>query len=210
MEPIILIGGGGHCVSCIDVVEQTGLYKILGILDLPEKLGRKVLNYTIIGTDNDIEHFLSECPNFLITVGQIKTSSIREKILQKVIQAGGNLPVIISPFAHVSSYSRIGTGSVIMHHALINADVSIGICSVINTKSLIEHEAKIGDFCHISTGSIINGQVEIGNCCFIGSNTIVTNNIGIVANTIIGAGSVVMESIKMPGTYIGQPLRKIH
>jgi len=36
MKPIILIGGGGHCLSCIDVIEQTGLYQIIGILDLPD------------------------------------------------------------------------------------------------------------------------------------------------------------------------------
>ena len=35
-EEIILIGGGGHCKSCIDVIEQEGKYQIAGIVDLPE------------------------------------------------------------------------------------------------------------------------------------------------------------------------------
>lgn len=34
-EQIILIGGGGHCKSCIDVIEQEGKYQIAGIVDLP-------------------------------------------------------------------------------------------------------------------------------------------------------------------------------
>ncbi len=29
MKEIILIGGGGHCKACIDVIEQTGFYNIL-------------------------------------------------------------------------------------------------------------------------------------------------------------------------------------
>ena len=33
MKPIILIGGGGHCISCIDVIEMTKEFSILGIID---------------------------------------------------------------------------------------------------------------------------------------------------------------------------------
>ena len=209
MRPIILIGGGGHCISCIDVVEQTGLYQIIGILDLPEKLGQKVLNYSVIGTENELERFLPVCSDFLITVGQIKSSELREIIFHKVIKAGGNLPVIISPFAFVSPNARIEEGSIIMHHALVNSGAIVGQGCILNTKSLIEHEAEIGNFCHISTAAVINGQAKVGDFCFIGSNSVVSNNTHITANTIIAAGSQVLKSIETPGTYIGQPLRKI-
>lgn len=209
MKPIILIGGGGHCISCIDVVEQTGLYQIIGILDLPEKLGQKVLNYSFIGTENELERFLPECSDFLITVGQIKSSELREIIFHKVINAGGKLPVIISPFAYVSPNARIAEGSVIMHHAIVNSGAIVGKGCILNTKSLIEHEAEIGNFCHISTAGVINGQAKVGDFCFVGSNTVVSNNIHITANTVIAAGSQVLKSIESSGTYIGQPLRKI-
>ncbi|OFY38955.1 MAG: acetyltransferase [Bacteroidetes bacterium GWF2_40_14] len=209
MKPIILIGGGGHCISCIDVIEQTGLYQIIGILDLPEKFGEKVLNYSVIGTDNILEHFLSDCSDFLITVGQIRSSALREKLYQKVKNAGGNLPVIISPIAHVSNYASIEEGTIVMHHALINAGATVGKGCIINTKALIEHEAFIGNFCHISTAAIVNGQANISESCFIGSNTVIANNTNVTANTVIAAGSQVLKSIENPGTYIGQPLRKI-
>jgi len=29
---LILIGGGGHCKSCIDVIERQGKYRIAGII----------------------------------------------------------------------------------------------------------------------------------------------------------------------------------
>ena len=53
---LILIGGGGHCKSVIDVAESAG-YNILGILDMPEEVGKSVLNYTVIGTDDDIPQY---------------------------------------------------------------------------------------------------------------------------------------------------------
>lgn len=209
MKPIILVGGGGHCISCIDVIEQTGLYQIIGILDIPEKLGEKVLNYPVIGTDNELERFLPDCTDYLITVGQIKSSALREKLFQKIKMAGGNLPVIISPIAHVSRYANIDEGTIVMHQALINAGASVGKGCIINTKALIEHEAVIGSFCHISTAAIVNGQVNIGDCCFVGSNTVIANNTTVVADTVISAGSQVLKNIELPGTYISQPLRKI-
>ena len=40
-DKIILIGGGGHCKSCIDVIEQEGRFTIAGIVDMPEKSSTK-------------------------------------------------------------------------------------------------------------------------------------------------------------------------
>ncbi len=207
-QPIILAGGGGHCISCIDVIEQTGLYEIIGILDQPEKKGLNVLGYTVIGTDDDIPIWIAKCPNFLITVGQIKSSRIRQNIFEKIKNAGGQLPVIISPTAHVSSHVTIEEGTIIMHQALVNAGAGIGKACIVNSKALIEHEATVGDFCHISTAACINGQVSIGASCFIGSNTVVGNNITIIDKTIVAAGSQVLKSLTKPGIYIGNPLRK--
>ena len=36
MKEIILIGGGGHCKSVIDVIELEGQFLIGGIVDRPE------------------------------------------------------------------------------------------------------------------------------------------------------------------------------
>lgn len=208
-KPVILIGGGGHCVSCIDVVEQTNEYEILGTLDLPEKVGQTILNYPIIGTDDQIEELSKKCNNFIITVGQIQSATLRDAIYRKVKQTGANLPVIKSPIAYVSKHAQIDEGTVIMHNAIINAQAKIGKCCIINSKALIEHEAVVGDFCHISTGAILNGQVKVGNKCFIGSNTVIGNNLEICDNVVIAAGSQVLKSIRFPGIYIGNPLRKI-
>ena len=35
-EKIVLIGGGGHCHSVIDVIEQENKYEIIGIIDTKE------------------------------------------------------------------------------------------------------------------------------------------------------------------------------
>lgn len=188
MKPIILIGGGGHCISCIDVIEMTKEFSILGIIDSSKKKGTKILDYEVIGDDNDIEILSKTCVNFLITIGQIKSHLIRQEIYLKLKKLNLKLPIIISPLSYVSRYADINEGTIVMHDAIINAGAKLGKCNIINSKSLIEHEVLVGDFCHISTSSIVNGQTVIEDNCFIGSNSVLVNNIKIKKNTIIPAG----------------------
>ena len=137
MKKIILIGGGGHCKSVIDVIEQEKKYKIHGIVDKPKFLGSKVLGYKVIGSDLDLEYLAQEYKNAVITVGQIKSPLVRIKLFNLARKAGFKFPSIISPRAYVSKHSSIGIGTIIMHDVVVNSNVSIGNNCIINTKSLI-------------------------------------------------------------------------
>ncbi len=108
MKPdIILVGGGGHCISCIDVIEQEDRFTIAGIIDLPEKQHRKILGYPVIGTDDDLPHLAAEYKHFLITLGQIKSPDTRIALFEKIKSLGGTFPVIISPLAYVSKHATV-------------------------------------------------------------------------------------------------------
>lgn len=190
-EKILLVGGGGHCKSIIDVIEQENRFEIAGIIDIPNLLGEKVLGYEIIGTDKDLKKFAKPYKYALITVGQITSVKLRIKLFTLLKEAGFILPVIISPRAYVSRFSTLDEGTVIMHDAFINSSVKVGKNCIINTKSIIEHDVIIEDNCHISTGAIINGTVQVGQGTFIGSNTTTRESIVIKENSFIKAGSVV-------------------
>jgi len=202
-KKLILVGGGGHCKSVIDVAESAG-YIIKGILDLPENVGEKILGYPIIGTDEDISDFVHEVL-FLVTVGQIKDASLRINLHQKIVNAGGKLATVIAATAHVSKYAKIGEGTVVMHHAVVNADTSIGRGCIINTFANIEHDAKIGDYCHISTGAIVNGNCIVGSETFLGSQSVMINGIEITDGCVVGAGSLVRTNLMQKGVYYGNP-----
>lgn len=208
-EKIILVGGGGHCRSCIDVIETEKRFKIAGILDIPEKVGKSVLKYRIIGADEDIPELVKQYSNFIITLGQIKSAKIRIRIFDILNGLGANLPVIISPKTHISSYSSIGKGSIVMHDVILNANAVVGDNCIINNKALIEHDAVIGSNTHISTGAIINGDCFVGNNCFIGSGVTLANSISITDNVVVGAGSYVGKDIEESGVYLGNPARKV-
>jgi len=218
-EKLILIGGGGHCKSCIDVIQAEGRFDIAGIVESagtrPEGIaneesgiGRQVSGYQVIGTDLDLPELLAKYKNALITVGQIRSAEIRIKLYDLVAELGGVFPVIISPNAYVSKTALIRPGTIVMHHAVVNAEAIIGRNCILNTGSLVEHESVVGDHCHLSTCSVTNGQCKVGNRVFIGSRTVLSNNIEIGDDTVVAAGSVVLRSLHEPGTYTGNPLQK--
>lgn len=202
-KKLILLGGGGHCKSVIDVAESAG-YNILGVLDMPEEVGKSVLNYKVIGTDEDIPLYVDKA-EFVITVGFIKNPAIRIKLYNKVKEAGGTFATVIASTARVSKYASIGEGTVVMHHAMVNAGAKIGYNCIINTFANIEHDAVVGNQCHISTGAMINGDCKIGERCFIGSQSVLANGIGVGDDIIVGAGSVVRKNLREKGIYSGNP-----
>lgn len=200
---LILLGGGGHCKSVIDVAESVG-YHILGVLDSPENVGMSVLDYKVIGTDDDIPLYVDKA-EFIITVGFIKNPNVRMKLYNRVKEAGGKLATIVASTAHVSKYASLEEGSVIMHQAIVNAGAKVGVNCIINTCCNIEHDAVIGDQCHISTGTMVNGDCKVGKMCFIGSQSVLANGISICDDVIVGAGSLVRKNILKPGIYSGNP-----
>ncbi len=190
-KQLILLGGGGHCKSVIDAAESAG-YTILGILDKPELEGTRILDYEIIGVDDDIPQYVDKAA-FVITVGQIKSPAIRQKLDGLVKQAGGKLATIVASDAYVSKYATIGEGTVVMHKAFVNAGAKIGRNCIINTMANIEHDCEVGDFCHISTGTMVNGDTKVGKNSFVGSGSVLYNGITVKEDSIIPAGMVVRK-----------------
>ena len=202
-KPLVLIGGGGHCKSVIEAAESTG-FSILGVLDMPEEVGKAILSTKVIGTDDDISAYVDKA-EFVITVGFIKNPATRIKLYNKVKEAGGKLATVIASTAHVSKYAKIGEGTVVLHQAFVNADAKVGCNVILNNFVNIEHDAVIGDQCHISTGVMVNGECKVGKNCFIGSQSVLANCTSVGDDIIVGAGSFVRKSITEKGIYSGNP-----
>lgn len=209
MNEIILIGGGGHCRSCIDVLETSGKFRVAGIVDRSDAIGSSTLAYPVIATDDELPSLAKTYRYFFITLGQIKSAKRRIEIYAILKNLKVELPSIISPLSHVSRHASIGEGTIIMHHCVVNSNARIGANSIINTHAIIEHDCIIGDHCHISTGVICNGGAMIKDECFIGSGSILKETIVINRQNIIAAGSVIIKNCKRIGIYAGNPAQQV-
>ena len=195
MNKIILVGAGGHAKSCIDVIEMAGKYSIAGVVDKPGLDAENLMGYKIIGNDDDLASLFHSFKNALVTVGQIKSPSVRKRLFDHLISIGFNLPVIKSPTSYISKTATVGEGTIVMHGAVINTAAKLGHNCIINNKALVEHDSFIGNHCHISTAAVVNGGVEIGKGTFIGSGVIIHNGIKVGSDCVVSAGAIVRKSV---------------
>lgn len=211
MVPILLIGGGGHCKSVIDSIEQAQIFEVVGITDLETKRGLTVLNYSIVGTEDDlVQWFEKGVTNCFITLGSIGNSAIREKLYRKAKEIGFSFPVIQDKSAIVSEHVIIDEGTFIGKGTIINADVVIGANAIINSGSIIEHDCHIGAYTHIAPGTTLSGGVSVGTHTHIGTNSSVIQSVQIGSQTLIGAGSVVLKNIEDNCVAYGNPCKKVN
>ncbi|WP_319381919.1 acetyltransferase [Thiomicrorhabdus sp.] len=201
--PLLLIGGGGHCRSCIDVIEAEGRFRIVGIVEADARAAFDQGDYPLVGYDADLPDLVKQTPHCLICIGQLKSAEIRRRLQQRLQALGAIFPVIVSPYAYVSPKAEIGAGSIVMHHALLNANTRVGEHCIINSKVLLEHDSVIGDQVHLATGALVNGAVEVGSGCLIGSGAVIKQGCRIAADTVVGAGALVLVSLEKSGTYTG-------
>lgn len=202
-EGIILVGAGGHAISCIDAIEAQNKYQILGLVGLPKEIGTEILGYKVISADDGLGELSLNCPNALITLGSIKSPKRRIDLYEKLITFGFNLPVIISPRAYVSPHAVVGFGTIVLHGAIINAGANIGNNCIINSCSLVEHGALVGSHVHLSTGAILNGDVRVGLGSYIGSGCAIKEGVSIGEGCLVAMGLTVRHDLPDDSYFLG-------
>jgi sugar O-acyltransferase (sialic acid O-acetyltransferase NeuD family) len=195
LQDIILIGGGGHCRSCIDVIEAEGRFTIRGIIDANVNLPSPILNYELLGGEADIARLSKFVRQFFITVGHTKEWGPRVRLYDYLKSLHVTLPTIVSPLAHVSKHAVLEEGSIVMHQAIVNSGARVGRNCIVNSKALLEHDALIEEHCHISTAAVVNGGAMVRRRSFVGSNAVIREGIEVGESCVIGAGMVVMRDV---------------
>ncbi|MGG7576434.1 acetyltransferase [Rhizobium sp. Nf11,1] len=195
MSGLLLVGGGGHCRSCIDVIEADARYTIRGVVDRQPAAVADLLGYPLLGDDAMLASLLELERNALVTVGQIKSAEARIRLYSLLKSIDAVLPTIVSPHAYVSKHAGLGEGTILFHGAIVNARAFIARNCIVNSRALVEHDAVVGDHSHISTGAIVNGSCHIGNGTFVGSGAVVHNGVKIGSGCVIAAGAVVKNDV---------------
>lgn len=192
---ILLVGAGGHARSCIDVIEEHGLYRVAGLVGTAAELGSYCMGYQVMATDDNLAELVQTYRHAMVVVGQISTSAPRRKLYALLTGLGYECPTIVSPRAYVSKHAHLGAGTVVMHGAIVNAAARVGSNCIINSRALIEHDATIGDHCHISTGAIVNGSARVGSGSFLGSTATVRDGITLGENCVVAMGMPVRKDL---------------
>lgn len=120
---------------------------------------------------------------------------------------------------------KIGDNCFIGPFVEIQKTVTIGANTKIQSHSFVCELVEIGDHCFVGHGVMFINDLfssggpamgdytkwkptKIGNHVSIGSNATILP-VAICDHVVIGAGSVVTKNITQPGTYVGNPAKKL-
>ena len=201
---ILLIGTGGHANSSADVINQSGKYKVFGMIAKSKNEEKKFTKYKIIGLEKNITKIKKNVKCALIAFGEIKSFNRRFALFKKLKKIGYKFPVIISKLSYVSKKSSIGDGTIVMHGAFVNSGSKIDQNCIINSKSIVEHDVTIGKNSHIAPGAIVCGSAKIGNNCIIGAGSVIKEGIRVSSNSIIGANSFLDTDLKSNKIFVSK------
>jgi sugar O-acyltransferase (sialic acid O-acetyltransferase NeuD family) len=200
---ILLLGGGGHCVSVLCALRRSGAYERIGIVTLEEK---STFDVPVVGTDEDLPQLILEgYESAFLCMGGVGSASLRRALYQQLKQIGYSIPNIIDPSAVIGEHVSLGEGIFVGKNAVINAGSRVENGAIINTGAIVEHECVIEDFAHVAPGSVICGGVRIGKGAYIGANSTVIQCLDVGENTVVGAGSVVVRSLGSNVVAYGNP-----
>jgi len=206
LDPIVVIGGGGHAKVVISILRKLRRYRMIGYTDLQDR----GLAVPYLGCDSEIAAWAAAGQlSAVIAVGQVGLGKARFRLWERLRSVALCFPAIISPVAIVNEGVSVGEGSVVMDGAVINTAATVGLGAIVNTNSTVEHDVVLADWVHVGPGATISGGAVVGRFSMIGAGATVIERISIAAGCMIGAGATVVHDLADPGVYVGTPARRV-
>lgn len=192
---LILVGGGGHCVSVMDSIDRK-IYDDIQIVDSAYKAGTDINGITVYGDDTALsELYAKGYRNAFITVGSVGDYKNRSRIAEMLTAYHFHFVNIIDSSAVISKHAKLGKGIFVGKHAVINADAQIADFCIINTGAVVEHGCMVEQYVHIAPGAVVLGNCRIKEQTHIGANSTVLQNITVGKRVMIGMGSIVLHDV---------------
>jgi len=215
LKNIIILGTGGNSIDILDAINEINLiskkYNCIGFLDDDiSKKGSNIFGVEVLGSINDANKFSDTY--FINGIGNSGNFISKQKIIKRSLVEPNRFETIIHPSSSVSSFSKIGKGSVIFQNVTVCSNVDIGKHVAVLPNSIISHDVKIKNYSTIAGGVCISGNSIIGESSYIGTNSSIRENLSIGNKCLIGMSSNILSNVDDNTVYFGNPaiqIRKI-
>jgi len=158
-------------------------YPFAGFID-DINIGEDIVgNYSFIKGNYDANDY-----QIVLAIGY-KDLASRLKLFQR-IKDDFQFLTLIHDTAYIRNIHNLGSGSIVMSNATIDANAKIGEFVVVWPGVVVNHDSVIGNNTFLSPNCTICGSVKIGESCFIGAGAVVVDHSNVPDNTFIKAGSV--------------------
>jgi sugar O-acyltransferase (sialic acid O-acetyltransferase NeuD family) len=202
---MLIAGAGGLAAQLFDDLIAMNATDIVFWSETKTKYPCIEENFKILQSDQEvIEHFRIVSRSFAVGIWDIDN---RRRLTEKFKSLGGELASFITPFCYLSSYTTIGTGSIVLQKVSSEPGVSIGQNCIVNKRANFGHGCTVSSFCSIGPYAIVSADVEMGENCYVGMGAIILPKVKIGNNAIVSAGAVVTKNVAESAVVSGVPAR---
>ncbi|MFB3817501.1 MAG: acetyltransferase [Candidatus Methylomirabilales bacterium] len=209
---VVILGTGGTSVDILDMLDDLRQsaggprYECIGFLDDdPGRQDLRIHGRPVLGPLT-LAARLEGCV-FVNGIGAPTNFWNKPAIIQGTGVPADRFATLVHPSASISRTARLGPGSVVLHHAVVNNGATIGSHVVILPNAVISHDCRIGDYTCVAGGVCVSGRVVVGRNCYLGSNCTIIGDVEIGERSLVGMGSVVLHSVRPNSVVAGNPAR---
>lgn len=202
-KKIILIGGGSHAISIVNLLERNyPNHKIFGYSD-EEKTK---LNIKYLGKDEIIfKKYNKKDVLLVMSIGiDIK---IRAKVFSSFKKKGFRFLTIIDRASVIATNSKIDEGSIIFPNSSVGPEAIMRKNVVLHTNAVIEHNSIVSENSYIGPSAVVCGNSFVGKNCLIGANSCILEFIKMPHSSILGASGLLNKNYKKSKKFIGVPAK---
>ncbi len=211
MKHLVIIGVGGFAREVYWHAQESLGYgiewDIKGYLDGDVKLSENEylkLSAPLLGDVNTYN--IDDNDVFVCAIGN---PTAREKLVNSILEKGGQFINLIHKTALIHGTAKMGTGNILTSFACVNDHVVLGSHIIFNGRSGIGHDGKIDDFTSLMSIVDIQGNAIIGKRVFIASGVHILAHAKVEDDSYVGVGSVVFKKVKKGQKVFGNPAMPI-
>ena len=211
MKKLVILGGSGIGMIAANIAKESGEYEVVGFLNDVIPIGTKIGKYDtipVIGTSNDIKHYLDQGHYFFIAyVGMQKEKETFEKIEKINIPMERYATLIHKTAIIPHGFCHIGHGVLMAPLSQLSPDTTVGDNCILLANSFLGHDSKMERFAHLATNSVVGANVRVGKGVHVGSNATIREKVDIGDFSLIGSATVVLEDVLENTIVVGNPAK---
>jgi len=209
LQPLVIVGAGGHGREVLDVVEAAGGYRVLGFVDdgSPDEELLAARGQRLLGGLGELDGLAATAGGLVVVVG-IGDAGVRARVVEGLpwgrVRAADAL---VHPDATVGSRCALGEGTVVAAGARLTTNVAVGAHCYVGPNAAVGHDVVLEDAATIYPGAVLSGNVHVGRAATVGAGAAVRQGLRIGDGAMVGLGAAVVADVPPGATVIGVPAR---